>query len=203
MITGSEEYKLFLASIANSYNPPTMRMRVPTEEPVYKIDLNSRAVEAPEILGVEADHEADLIYFVVDRFFDSVDLSTCICMVQFRNAKKEEYYYVIPYYDTDSIRGKIIFAWDIQSPVTKYGGTVEFSFKFFRVSPASGELLYELNTMVAKSKVLVGWANKNGANHNYNAISAQDILVNNDFINKLAQLEQIQKNLAIYWIDVV
>lgn len=191
MITGSEEYKLFLASIANSYTPPTMRMRVPTDEPVYKIDLNSRAVEAPEILGVEADHEADLIYFEMDRFFDSVDLSTCIGMVQFRNAKHEEYYYVIPYYDIDSIRGKIIFAWDIQSPVTKYGGAVQFSFKFFRVSPTSGELLYELNTLVAKSKVLVGWANKNGANHNYNAISAEDILVNNDFINKLAQLEQI------------
>ena len=203
MITGSEEYKLFLASIANSYNPPTMRMRVPTDEPIYEINLNSRAASAPAILGVEADHEADLVYFQMDRFFDSVDLSTCIGMVQFRNAKNEEYYYVIPYYDIDSVRGKMIFAWDIQSPVTKYGGTVQFSFKFFRVSPASGELLYELNTMVAKSKVLVGWANKNGANHNYNAISAEDILVNNDFINKLAQLEQIQKNLAIYWIDVV
>ena len=203
MITGSEEYKLFLASIANSYNPPTMRMRVPTDEPIYEINLNSRAASAPAILGVEADHEADLVYFQMDRFFDSVDLSTCIGMVQFRNAKNEEYYYVIPYYDIDSIRGKIIFAWDIQSPVTKYGGTVQFSFKFFRVSPTSGELLYELNTLVAKSRVLVGWANKNGANHNYNALTAEDILVNNDFINKLAQLEQIQKNLAIYWIDVV
>ena len=203
MITSSEEYKLFLASIANSYNPPTIQMRVPTDEPVYEIDLNTRNVEAPSFIGVEADHESELIYFQVNRFFDSVDLSKCICMVQFRNAKNEEYYYVIPYYDVDSIRGKMIFAWDIQSPATKYGGTVQFSFKFFRVSPASGELLYELNTLVAKSRVLVGWANKNGANHNYNALSAEDILVNNDFINKLAQLEQIQKNLAIYWIDVV
>ena len=65
MITGSEEYKLFLASIANSYNPPTMRMRVPTDEPVYEINLNTRVVQAPEKLGVEADHEADLIYFVM------------------------------------------------------------------------------------------------------------------------------------------
>ena len=202
MITGSEEYKLFLASIANSYNPPTMRMRVPTDEPVYEINLNTRVVQAPEKLGVEADHEADLIYFVVDRFFDSVDLSTCICMVQFRNAKKEEYYYVIPYYDTDSIRGKIIFAWDIQSPVTKYGGTVEFSFKFFRVSPASGELLYELNTMVAKSRALVGWANKNGANHNYSA-SDTSILVDNQLITNLTQLIQIRDRVTIKWIDAV
>lgn len=203
MITGSEEYKLFLASIANSYNPPTIRMRVPTDEPIYEIDLNTRSVSAPTFLGVEADHESEFVYFQINRFYDSMDLSTCIGLVQFRNAKNEEYYYVIPYYDTDSIEGKMVFAWDIQSPVTKYGGTVQFSFKFFRVNLTSGELLYELNTLVAKSKVLIGWANKNGAIHNYNTISAEDIIVDNDFINKLAQLEQIQKNLAIYWIDVV
>ena len=204
MITGSEEYKQFLASIANSYNPPTIRMRVPTDEPVYEIDLNSRSVSAPAILGVEADHESEYIYFQINRFYDSMDLSTCIGLVQFRNAKNEEYYYVIPYYDTDSIEGKMIFAWDIQSPVTKYGGTVQFSFKFFRVNLASGELLYELNTLVAKSKVLIGWANKNGANHNYNTMSAAEILVDNDFIEKYTQLREIQDNkLVIHWIDVV
>lgn len=202
MVTGSEEYQRFLASIAESYNPPSIRMRIPTDEPVYEVNLDTRVISTPSFLGVEADHEAELIYFEMDRFFDSVDLSTCIGLVQFRNAKNEEYYYVIPYYDIVSKTGKLIFAWDIQSPATKYGGSVQFSFKFFRVDTASGELLYELNTLVAKTRVLVGWANKNGANHNYNTISAEDILVNNDFIQKLAQLEQIQKNLSIYWIDV-
>lgn len=201
MVTGSEEYQRFLASIAESYNPPSIRMRIPTDEPVYEVNLNTRVVSTPSFLGVEADHEAELIYFEMDRFYDSVDLSTCIGLVQFRNAKNEEYYYVIPYYDVVSKTGKMIFAWDIQSPATKYGGSVQFSFKFFRVDTASGELLYELNTLVAKTRVLIGWATKNGANHNYDTISAADILVNNDFIQKLAQLEQIQKNLSIYWID--
>ena len=195
MVTGSEEYQRFLASIAESYNPPSIRMRIPTDEPVYEVNLNTRVVSTPSFLGVEADHEAELIYFEMDRFYDSVDLSTCIGLVQFRNAKNEEYYYVIPYYDVVSKTGKMIFAWDIQSPATKYGGSVQFSFKFFRVDTASGELLYELNTLVAKTRVLIGWATKNGANHNYDTISAADILVNNDFIQKLAQLEQIQKNL--------
>lgn len=201
MVTGSEEYQRFLASIAESYNPPSIRMRIPTDEPVYEVNLNTRVVSTPSFLGVEADHEAELIYFEMDRFYDSVDLSTCIGLVQFRNAKNEEYYYVIPYYDIVSKTGKMIFAWDIQSPATKYGGSVQFSFKFFRVDTASGELLYELNTLVAKTRVLIGWATKNGANHNYDTISAADILVNNDFLQKLAQLEQIQKNLSIYWID--
>ena len=39
-------------------------------------------------------------------------------------AKNEEYIYVIPAYDIISSPGKIIFGWNIQSPVTKYGGVV-------------------------------------------------------------------------------
>jgi len=104
----------------------------------------------------------------VDRFYDNVDLSQCIGAIQFRNAKNEEYIYIIPAYDIVSSPNKIIFAWDIQSPVTKYGGIVQFALKFFKIDKTSGELLYELNTLVCKSKVLVGWASKNGVNHNYN-----------------------------------
>lgn len=202
MITGSQEYQEFLASIADSYNPPNIRLRIPTDEPVYEVNLNTRTIAAPAFLGVEADHESELIYFEMDRFYDSMDLSTCIGLVQFRNAKNEEYYYVIPYYDVLSKTGKMIFAWDIQSPVTKYGGSIQFSFKFFKVEKTSRELLYELNTTVAKSRVLVGWATKNGATHNYESIDAASLLVNNDFINKLAQLEALSKNMSVYWIDV-
>jgi len=176
MITGSAEYKEYLATLANSYNPPNILIRIPASEPIYKIDLNTRVIEAPKMLGVEADHEAELIYFMVDRYFDQVDLAQCVCAVQFRNARFEEYMYIVPAYDTLSYPGKLIFAWNIQSPVTKYGGNVEFSFKFFKIDKTSGELLYELNTLVCKTKVLVGWATKNGANHKYQQWSVDEIL---------------------------
>jgi len=104
----------------------------------------------------------------VDRFYDNIDLSQCVGAIQFKNAKNEEYIYIIPAYDVISSPNKIIFAWNIQSPVTKYGGTVQFALKFFKIDKTSGELLYELNTLVCRSKVLVGWANKDGVNHNYN-----------------------------------
>jgi len=70
MITSSEEYKSWLAEIAKSYNPPKTSIRIPTDEPVYEINWNSRAVSAPSFLGVEADHEAEYIYFIMDRFVD-------------------------------------------------------------------------------------------------------------------------------------
>ena len=211
MITGSEEYKQYLATLADSYNPPNILIRVPAEEPIYKIDLNSRAVEAPKVLGVESDHEAELIYFMVDRYFDQMDLSQCICGIQFRNAQNEEYIYIVPVYDILSVPGKIIFAWNIQSPVTKYGGTVEFSFKFFKIDKTSGELLYELNTLVVKSKVLIGWASRNGVNHKYNQFTVDQILTdiydeNGNIVkgiwSKIQEIYDANKKFNIYWFDV-
>ena len=97
----------------------------------------------------------------MDRFYDGIDLSTGIGLVVFKNAKNEEYYYLIPYYDIYSIKGKIIFPWAIQAPAALYGGTLSFSVKFFKIDPTSKKLVYELNTMIAKTKVLVGWSNTN------------------------------------------
>ena len=205
MITGSQEYSEFLTTIAQSYNPPKSSIRIPTDEPVYEINWSSRIISTPPYLGVEADHEAELIYFQMDRFVDQTDLANCIGIVQFQNAKHEEYFYIIPYYDVDSIPGKIIFAWDIQSPVTKYGGSVSFSFKFFKVDKTSGELLYEINTLVAKTKVLIGWATKLGANHTYNQLSLEDVLLDRDLLNRIQSLLELvdaERSLKLYWVDV-
>ena len=211
MITGSAEYKEYLRQLAVSYNPPNVLIRVPANEPVYTVDLDSRVIEPPKNLGVEADHEAELIYFIMDRYYDNIDLSECIGAVQFKNAKNEEYMYIIPVYDTMSVPGKLIFAWNIQSPVTKYGGAVQFSFKFFKIDKASGELLYELNTLVCKTKVLVGWANKNGANHNYNQFTVDQILTDTTDENgntvkgiwsKIQEIYDANKTYSLHWIDV-
>lgn len=211
MITGSEEYKAYLATLADSYNPPNILIRIPAAEPIYHIDLKSRTVETPKYLGVEADHEAELLYFMVDRYFDQVDLSQCVCGIQFRNAREEEYIYIVPMYDILSVPGKIIFAWNIQSPVTKYGGTVEFSFKFFKIDKTSGELLYELNTLVCRSKVLIGWATRNGANHKYNQWTVDQILtdtydengnIQKGIWSKIQEIYDTAREMSIKWDDL-
>jgi hypothetical protein len=40
-----------------------------------------------------------LIYFSIDRYFENIDLLTCTGLVLFKNAKNEEYAYLIPAYD--------------------------------------------------------------------------------------------------------
>lgn len=200
MITGSEEYLRFLKNVQDGYNPPDIRIRLPHDEPIYSVDLNTRKIDAPAYLSVEADHSAEIIFFSIDRYYDSIDLSNMVGMIQFRDAKNKEYYYVIPYYDTTTLDQKIIFPWNIQSPVTKYGGTVSFSIKFFKIEPTSGELLYEINTLVAKSRILVGWANTHGANHDYNAIDATLLTSDTNYVQLMQQYIDAQ-NAGIYWID--
>ena len=203
MITSSQEYQEFLAGLADSNTTPSaLKMRIPTYEPVYEINMNTRKISPPPFIGVEGDHEAEYVYFQVDRYYDGIDLADSIGLILFKNAKNEEYYQVIPYYDIYSIDGKIIFPWVIQAPAALYGGSVSFSVKFFKIDPTSKKLVYELNTQLAKTKVLVGWANLTGQYHKYNTLDPESILLDNSVLDALNELMSLEGQMKIHWIDV-
>ena len=201
MIVSPEEYNALLNGL-NDPNEFLKYVRIPRDEPIYEIDLNTRKISPPPFIGVEGDHEAEYVYFQVDRYFDGLDLSTAIGLVVFKNAKNEEYYWLIPYYDIYSIEGKIIFPWVIQAPAALYGGVVSFSVKFFQIDPTSKKLVYELNTMVAKTRVLVGWANTTGNYHKYNTLSPDSIIIDNETLDKINTLLALDDKINIYWNDV-
>ena len=140
MITTLDEYEELLYKIQNP-NPKYAIVQIPSDEPIYKIDLNTRLVEAPmEIVSVEFDHNAETIYFSVDRYFDNVDLSMMSCIIQYNNAnkdiKKSGYIYHVPYFDIVTLKDedKMIFQWAIEAPVTAFSGDVVFAIKFYRIS---------------------------------------------------------------------
>lgn len=80
MITTAAEYEQYLARIQDE-NAPSIAILLPSDERIYNVDLNSRKIEAPEFLSVEKDHHAECIYFMVDRFFDNMDLSNTVCVI--------------------------------------------------------------------------------------------------------------------------
>lgn len=200
MITNSQEYELFLSNLTKD-TPSILKMRIPTNEPIYQIDLNTRKISPPSFIGVNGDHVAEYIFFEMDRFYDLIDLSDAIGVVIFKNAKNEEYCQLIPYYDIYSISNKIIFPWVIQAPATLYSGTVSFSFKFFKIDPNSKKLIYELNTMIATTKVLVGWANF-GEEHEYNILTPESIIIDNDLLTKMNMIIRTGQYQQMYWIDL-
>lgn len=98
MITTAEEYQKYLWQLQDT-NHPVSAILLPSNENVYEIDLNSRIIKAPEYLSVTQDHAAETIYFLVDRFYDNMDLSTTTCVIQYTNALGENYYSAVPFYD--------------------------------------------------------------------------------------------------------
>jgi hypothetical protein len=47
-----------------------------------EVNLNSRMITVPkEIKIIEFDHNSETLYFTIDRYFDSVDLSTLYAVV--------------------------------------------------------------------------------------------------------------------------
>ena len=213
MITNSEEYLDFLTKIENG--TPTYELRIPSDEPIYEVDLNTRVINAPKFLSVETDHDAELIYFSIDRYFENIDLLTCAGLVLFKNAKNEEYAYLIPAYDVVTEPGKIIFGWNIQGAVTKYSGNVQFAFKFFKLNEKFDEesnsfkpvLEFDLNTLIAQSKILSGWASISKSDPS--DLYVPEIIIDNDILEGIAdlkvaasELRELQQEMQIFWLDV-
>lgn len=93
MKTSQKEYNelLYVINDPNNLIDEPVYYRIPANEPVYTIDLNTRDVEVPEFLSVMDDHNAEVVWFKVDRFFDDVDLYGATCWIQYINALKEDY----------------------------------------------------------------------------------------------------------------
>lgn len=161
MTTSREEY-LLKAHLLTSGNPLRVALQMPENEPVYNIDLNSRIVQTPEFIGTTNDHNAEFIYFSMDRYYENMDMSTTVGLIQYINknaklptgAKDPGHAYFIPYYDCISVPGKIIFPWLVGGPATAAAGPVDFSIRFYEIDPNGKEFSFKLSTLTATTQVL-------------------------------------------------
>lgn len=208
MITTPEDYLQLLYRIQDK-NRQTTIIALPKDEHIYEIDLNKRAIEAPEYLSVEYDHNAETIYFKMDRYFDNVDLARedIHVVIQYENANpettKKGYFYAPPFVDiaTFGKDNKIVFPWVIEGPATAFSGTVKFSVKFYKLrkeirDDGTASYIYEfnLNTLTSTSKVLHGMnVNKASENYTYEASTAEALF---------AAIEEVRAMTDIYWIDL-
>lgn len=186
--------------------PNTKAQLTPGRNQIFDVDLNTRKISVPEFLSVAKDHVAETIYFKIDRYYGNVDLATKAGIIQYRNALGEEYIYPIPYYDIQTYAAwnpvtktpessKMLIPWCIQGPATAAAGTVEFSIRFFSVN-ANKEIIYDLNTLPAESKILAGQS------QNLSEIDSNKIILDDNFLLNLERIEQAQEKLNLYWLDV-
>jgi hypothetical protein len=199
MTTESQEYLSLLYEIQDE-NKPSLAILLPGTEKIYTVDLAARQIEAPEYLSVEADHRSEVIYFRCPRYFDTIDLSKLVCVIQYINAAGEGRVYAVPYYDVDTFSdtNEMLFPWAIEGEATKAAGDVQYSIRFYLLDSINTEkkLLYNLSTTAATSKVLHGidvdpeeWEN---SDKEY-------------YASYLEQILEVAKEIAdkdVYWITL-
>ena len=157
MITSPEEFRQRLLDIQNSVN--VVYSTLPSDEPRFIIDANSRTITIPpefQFLGVKNDHNAETVYFEIDRYFDDEDLSQHTCVIQFANKNNSDDggIYPVTTMDTTSVDGKIIFGWEIKSDATSIVGDIYFSVRFYSIDSENYIFTYNFNTLTAKSSIL-------------------------------------------------
>lgn len=157
MTTEPEEFRQRLLDIQNSVD--VVYSTLPSDEPRFIIDTNSRTINIPiefQFLGVRNDHNAETIYFEIDRYFDDEDLSHHTCVVQFANKNNSNYggIYPVTTMDTTSVDGKIIFGWEIKNDATSIIGDIYFSVRFYSIDSTDYIFTYNFNTLTAKSSIL-------------------------------------------------
>ena len=201
MMTERPEYLDLLYKIQDE-NKPSLAILLPGEEHIYNIDMQTRKIEAPEFLSVETDHRSEVIYFRTGRYFDSIDLTNTVAIVQYVNAAGEGRVYAVPYYDVDTLSdtNEILFPWEIDGEATKVAGDVQYSIRFFVLdsNKVDKKLIYNLSTLASTSKVLHGIkinpeeleANEDTSGKNYAATYLEQIL----------ETAQQIANKDVYWI---
>lgn len=209
MISAPKDYQELLWQIQNK-NFPTQAILLPKDERIYNIDLNTRIIEAPKTLSMERDHHAETIYFKMDRYFDNMDLTTTVGVVQYINknakhddgTKDEGHIWPIPFYDVTTCvqldpndQNKILFPWCIGGPATKAAGPIEFAFKFYLLDEEGKTYIYNLNTRSATSEIVQAMDVITDSNENF--------IIPVDTVSRLeAEINAIRNANDLYWIDV-
>lgn len=161
MITTAEEYKQALLDIQQGTT--VVHTTLPATEPRFHVDLDTRTITIPDefkFLATKKETKAETIYFVCDRYFDDIDLSTKTCVVQWINtdgSTTNRGLYPVTELDIDSVDGKIVFGWQIQSESTQIPGKIEFAISFYKIGEDElGENVfkYNLTTLATSSLIL-------------------------------------------------
>lgn len=208
MITALDEYKELLYRIQDPNRNNVVR--VPADEKIYTIDLNKRSIEVPDVITLEYEHNAETIYFSINRYYDNVDLSTMACVVQYRNEanpnkKGNGFIYPVPFFDLVTMQDdkRMIFPWAVQGPATAYPGTVTFSIKFYKISKQLAEneegnivetLVYDyiLNTIPSQLKIQKSL--------DVTAESENFIIPADAVLYLQEQIEHLQRTNDLFWL---
>lgn len=194
-------YKNLLAEISNAAMASHSDViAVPSNKQLYNIDLNTRKIEAPEVLSIQSEHYAETVYFLVDRYYDNMDLAQTNCVIQYV-INGQAYIYTVPFCDITTYENKMIIPWSISISATQSAGIIKFFLRFYLIAEqtivngdaSNAEFSYSLSTLPAQSKILSTLPQEDFDKEGQYVVSELSILV--DSLTKQVD------NSVVYWIE--
>lgn len=168
-ITTLEEYYNWLPEIKrDDEGNPTIFTKLPLDEAYFEINANTRAITIPSEfkkngIGVQGDDLAEVVYFMIDRYFDAMDLNNTEIFIEWETPKgksgtvtksvSETYLKII---DDELYPGKLIFGWAISDAITKDSGNLKFAVRFVQWADSESgkkKLVYSFNTLTAQVSI--------------------------------------------------
>lgn len=142
--------------------------RMPVDEPPFAIDANTRQIDIPASfkkngIAVIGDHLAEVIYFTIDRYYDTWDLLDpkvqVVAQWSFVSGGKTVRSGVSIIAPDESSSGssirkdakvfaaedKIMFGWPINNTIAQEAGSIKFSIRLFKID--EGHLVFNMNTI--------------------------------------------------------
>lgn len=167
---------------------------MPLSEEPFKIDLDTRIITTPNHfkkngVAVVGDNKAEILYFIVDRYYDIIDLYSTSIGIKWTlipDDKTKEVQEGIsqafcpdPTLSLDLNLGadKIIFGWVIHKELTKYAGKLKFSIIFINKNASLTNATaadYTLNTLESTA-VINNTLQLNNSNIEIDASNGADI----------------------------
>ena len=185
---------------ASSSAPETIV--IPTSQKLYEVDLSTRTINGPDTLSVQSDHYAETVYFLVDRYYDHMDLAQTNCVVQY-TTNGESYVYAVPFCDITTYEGQMIIPWTISLSATKNSGTIKYFIKFYLIEKTEDEepgFIYSLNTLPATSTVLKTLSADDFVSED--EVLGIDVELPERYLELVNIFAQMTDNATIYWNEV-
>ena len=183
-------------------------LKKPTK--TVQVNLNNRLIDAPKALSVQSEHRAETIYFIVDRYYDYMDLAQTSCAIQYvvtdDNGEEHGYIYSVPYCDiyTLAAENKMIIPWSVSSTATKNGGTISYFIRFYIINDNSvnkndpenePNFIYSLCTQAASSLILPSLPNE------YFGSEDDEFELPTRYEELMENIQQVTNNVQVCWLE--
>ena len=197
-------YEDLLYGLQTDDSIPLVADLLPDNKQIFEIDLDTRTINIPQFLSVQYDHNAEVIYFKVPRWFEGVDLATTTCVIQYINAKGEAGIYCVPFYDLTHFdkdengidTPMLLLPWSLGGLATVVPGTIKFNVRFYIIDNETKEFIFSLSTKTTDGNILYGM--------NLPRDMENQFRLDSSVIEQIyASIREATGIAATYWSDVI